>query len=62
MQINANTLTMLTQAVQATFMVGLNHKSAPWDILAMEVPSMTAENIYPYRRASARSGCGRVTG
>lgn len=48
MLINAATLAALTQAVQATFMRGLDKKSAPWDILAMEVPSMTAQNVYPY--------------
>jgi phage major head subunit gpT-like protein len=48
MLINSQTLAMLTQAVQATFMVGLEKKTAPWDILAMQVPSMTAQNVYPY--------------
>ena len=48
MQINSSTLSMLTQAVNAAFMGGLEHKSAPWNLVAMEIPSMTAENVYPY--------------
>lgn len=51
MLINSSTLSMLTQAVQATFMQGLEKKTAPWDVIAMEVPSMTAENVYPYLRS-----------
>lgn len=51
MLINTATLTMLTQAVNAAFMVGLEKKTAPWDVIAMEVPSMTAENVYPYLRS-----------
>ncbi len=50
MLINSNTLAMLTQAVNARFMVGLAKKTAPWDVLAMEIPSTTGENIYPYFR------------
>lgn len=51
MQLNAGTLVLMTQAVQATFMVGLNKKTAPWDVIAMEVPSMAAENVYPYLKS-----------
>jgi phage major head subunit gpT-like protein len=51
MLINSATLALLTQGVQATFMVGLDKKTAPWDVLAMEVPSMTAENVYPYLKS-----------
>ena len=54
MLINTQTLTMLTQAVNATFMVGIEKKTAPWDVVAMEVPSMTAENVYPYLRSIGR--------
>ncbi len=51
MQLNSASLTMLTQAVKATFMVGLEKKSAPWEVVAMEIPSMTAENVYPYLKS-----------
>lgn len=51
MLINSQTLSMLTQAVNASFMVGIEKKTAPWDILAMEVPSMTAQNVYPYLKS-----------
>lgn len=51
MLINSQTLAMLTQAVSAKFMVGLEKKTAPWDVLAMEVPSMTAQNVYPYLKS-----------
>ena len=51
MQLNATSLAMLTQAVSARYMMGLEKKTAPWDILAMEVPSMTAENVYPYLKS-----------
>jgi phage major head subunit gpT-like protein len=32
-------------------MVGIEKKTAPWDILAMEVPSMTAQNVYPFLKS-----------
>jgi phage major head subunit gpT-like protein len=48
MLINSASLAMLTQAVNAAFMVGIEKKTAPWDVLAMQVPSMTAQNVYPY--------------
>lgn len=51
MLINSQSLAMLTQAVQATFMAGLDHKTAPWDVIAMEVPSLTSENVYPYLKS-----------
>lgn len=54
MLINSQTLTMLTQAVNAAFMVGIEKKTAPWDVIAMEVPSLTAENVYPYLRSIGR--------
>lgn len=54
MLINTATLTMLTQAVNAAFMVGIEKKTAPWDVIAMEVPSLTAENVYPYLRNIGR--------
>ena len=48
MLINSQSLAALTQAVKASYMVGIEKKTAPWEILAMEVPSMTAQNVYPY--------------
>ena len=48
MLLNATTLALLTQAVNATYMTGLDKKSAPWEILANRIPSSTGENIYPY--------------
>lgn len=50
MHINAGTLAMLTQAVNASFMTGLKHKSAPWEVVAMHIKSSTKENVYPYIR------------
>lgn len=51
MELNSSTLAMLTQAVNAAYMVGLEKRSAPWEILAMEVPSLTAENVYPFLKS-----------
>ena len=48
MLLNATTLALLTQAVNAAYMTGLDKKSAPWEILANRIPSSTGENIYPY--------------
>jgi phage major head subunit gpT-like protein len=51
MNLNAQNLGLLTQAVMATFMTGLGTSLATagdWKLLAMEVPSNTGENIYPY--------------
>lgn len=48
MLINQNSLAMLSQAVRATFVRGLERAQPNWNALAMEVPSMTAENVYPY--------------
>lgn len=48
MIINQNSLTMLTQAVSAAFMMGLQRAQPTWNVVAMEVPSTTAENVYPY--------------
>lgn len=50
MLINADTLPVLTQAVNAMFLRGLARTKPNWNVLAMEVPSTTAENIYPYLR------------
>lgn len=48
MLLNATTLALLTQAVNATFMTGVSKKTAPWELIAQRIPSATGENIYPY--------------
>lgn len=50
MLINADSLNMLTQAVSAAFNLGLERARPTWQRIAMEIPSTTAENIYPYLR------------
>lgn len=54
MVINGQSLSLLTQAVMATFMAGLGASQAAagdWKLIAMEVPSTTGENIYPYLKS-----------
>lgn len=48
MIVNESSLSALTQAVNIAFNAGLARNSTPWDVLAMRIPSVTAENIYPY--------------
>jgi phage major head subunit gpT-like protein len=48
MELNSSTLALLTQAVNAAFMQGLEHKTAPWELIAARIPSTTGENVYPY--------------
>lgn len=48
MDINAGSLSALAQAVQMRFNAGLERASTDWRFMAMEVPSTTGENIYPY--------------
>ncbi|MFN0185125.1 MAG: Mu-like prophage major head subunit gpT family protein [Aquabacterium sp.] len=48
MILNQTTLAALAQAVDMRFNAGLARATTPWDFLAMTVPSVTAENIYPY--------------
>ena len=50
MIVNQNNLGILTQAVQARFNAGLARAMPTWNVIAMEVPSATAENVYPYLR------------
>ena len=50
MIINQNNLSVLTQAVQTRFNSGLARAQPTWNVVAMEVPSATAENVYPYLR------------
>lgn len=50
MLINSQSLAMLTQAVRASFNLGLQRAQPTWNVVAMEVPSTTAENVYPYLR------------
>lgn len=48
MIVNQTSLALLTQAVRATFNMGLARAQPTWNVVAMEIPSTTAENIYPY--------------
>ena len=50
MIINEQSLSLLTQAVNASFLMGLARAAPTFESLAMTVPSMTAENVYPYLR------------
>lgn len=50
MIINEQSLSLLTQSVQATFLRGLARATPTFQGMAMTIPSMTAENIYPYLR------------
>lgn len=50
MIINEQSLNLLTQAVRANFLQGLGRAAPTFQGLAMTIPSMTAENIYPYLR------------
>lgn len=54
MIVNRQNLALLTQAVQATFALGasaLQASDVDISAVAMEVPSTTGENIYPYLRS-----------
>lgn len=55
MIINSGNLSLLSQAVRASFMAGMGSlvdtEANAWKLLAMEVPSGTSENIYPYLKA-----------
>lgn len=47
--LNAATLAALSQTIDMRFKAGLARATTPWkDVIAMEVPSSSAENIYPY--------------
>lgn len=48
MLINSQSLAALTQAVNAMFARGLERAKPNWNKVAMEIPSVTGENIYPY--------------
>lgn len=48
MIVNEQSLAMLTQAVRATFNRGLERAKPTWNVVAMEIPSVTSENVYPY--------------
>jgi phage major head subunit gpT-like protein len=50
MIINEQSLAMLTQAVRAQFLQGLARSQPTFQGLAMTIPSITAENVYPYLR------------
>jgi len=50
MIVNSQSLTLLTQAVNAAFNRGLARSQPNWQAMAMEIPSGTAENVYPYLR------------
>jgi phage major head subunit gpT-like protein len=46
--INSQNLSLLTQAVNAAFNRGFARSAPTWNVVAMEIPSMTAENVYPW--------------
>jgi len=48
MILNASTLAILAQSVDARFSSGLARASTPTDFLSMDIPSTTGANIYPY--------------
>lgn len=48
MIVNEQSLAALSQAVSMRFNAGLERASTPWNIIAMEVPSSTGENVYPF--------------
>jgi phage major head subunit gpT-like protein len=48
MILNTANLAILAQAVLMRFNQGLARTITPWDFLAMSIPSVTGENIYPY--------------
>lgn len=48
MILNAVTLAILSQSVQARFSAGLERTSTPTDFLSMVIPSTTGANIYPF--------------
>jgi phage major head subunit gpT-like protein len=50
MIVNEASLAILTQAVNATFLKGLARSAPTYQGLAMTIPSVTAENVYPYLR------------
>lgn len=50
MIVNETSLSILTQAVNATFLRGLGRVQPTFEGLAMTLPSTTAENVYPYLR------------
>jgi len=47
MILNATSLAVLSQTLQMRFNTGLARAVTPWNLIAMEVPSGGAENIYP---------------
>jgi phage major head subunit gpT-like protein len=51
MIVNGQSLALLTQAVNAAFNMGLMRAQPTWNAVAMEIPSVTAENIYPYLKS-----------
>lgn len=50
MIVNEQNLGILTQSVQARFNSGVARAQPTWNVVGMEVPSATAENVYPYLR------------
>lgn len=48
MILNQSTLAALMQSVQMRFDAGLARAVTPWEFMAMTIPSVTAENVYPY--------------
>lgn len=54
MNLNATSLALLTQAVNASFMAGvgaLTSSESAWPLVAMEIPSTTSENVYPFLKS-----------
>lgn len=48
MIVNEQSLNALAAAVSMRFNAGLARAATPWNVIAMEVPSTTGENIYPF--------------
>lgn len=48
MDINAGNLSILSQAIDMRFRAGLARATTPWNTIAMEIPSTSAENLYPF--------------
>lgn len=48
MIVNEQSLNALASAVNMRFAAGLARAVTPWDVIAMQVPSSTGENVYPF--------------
>lgn len=48
MDINAGNLSILSQAIDMRFRAGMERATTLWNTIAMEIPSVSAQNLYPY--------------